>query len=69
MNPHPLVTLRFEAASPRIHPFEPFERHWYHVPRVDDTVRIDMQGNGEQIVYGVVLEIIWHESHVTVRLG
>lgn len=69
MNPHPLATLRFEVAGPRIRPFEPFDRHWYHVPRVGDRVEIDMQGNGEQIVSGVVLEIVWHESHVAVRLG
>jgi hypothetical protein len=67
MNPHPLATLRFEAAGPKIR-FEPFERHWYHVPRVGDAVEIDLQGNGEEIVRGSVGAVVWCESHVLVRL-
>lgn len=63
-----LVTLRFMAALTAQLVFEPFDRHWHHVPRVGDMVEIDMEGDGKMMIHGEVLNVVWTEQHVVVEL-
>ena len=62
---HPIVTLQFEPADQSLE-FEPFERHWYHAPRIGDHVEIVIPGRG--VVHGQVAQVIWTEDHTVVRL-
>lgn len=66
-SPHPLVTITFRQELPDPNPdgFVPlkFERHWYHVPRVGDTVVLVP---GDDPLAFTVKSVTWHELSVTV---